>query len=80
MRCPVKSIVSYDTISGLSDVKQATSIQCILEIFHVRYFQTLYKHEYMIKQCYGKVHKQAEQAVLGLDQRTVFSHKTPVKL
>ena len=36
-------------------------------------FQTLQNHKYIIKQYYGKVHKQVDQTVLGLDQRTVFS-------
>ena len=39
MICPAKSIVNYDTVSGLSDVKQATSIQYISGIFHIRYFK-----------------------------------------
>ena len=39
-------------------------------------YLTLHNYKYMIKQCYGKAHKQAEQVVLGLNQRTVFSHQS----
>jgi len=72
----------YSQINGISSqvnsqlwyivriIRYQTSYKHPMYLRNISYpvFQTLHNHEYMIKQCYGKAHKQAEEAVLGLDQ------------